>query len=95
MDSSRRDFLNDMAEHMPILKNNQNTYYPRFGFTPQVAFPKTGFCFYSAILVKSKGLCYDRLSKISLASLRYRSARFDDERFNQKIKIATLIKKLE
>ena len=47
MESSRRDSLNDMDEHRPILKNNQNTYYPRFGFTPKrgMAFPKTGFCF--------------------------------------------------
>jgi len=30
-ESSRRDLLNDMAEHIPILKNNKNTYHPRFG----------------------------------------------------------------
>jgi len=31
----------------PILKNNQNTYFPRFGFKPKTgkAFSKTGFCF--------------------------------------------------
>jgi len=47
-ESSRRDLLNDMAEHWDILKNNQNTYYPRFGFTSETgtAIPKTGFCFY-------------------------------------------------
>jgi len=33
MESSRRDLLNDMAEHRPNLKNNQNTYHPSFGFT--------------------------------------------------------------
>jgi len=27
IESSRRDLLNDMAEHRPILKNNQNTHY--------------------------------------------------------------------
>jgi len=27
MESSRRELLNDMAEHTPILKNNQNTHY--------------------------------------------------------------------
>jgi len=27
MESSRRDLVNDMAEHRPILKNNQNTHY--------------------------------------------------------------------
>jgi len=27
MVSSRRDLLNDMAEHMSILKNNQNTHF--------------------------------------------------------------------
>jgi len=43
MESSRRDFLNDMAEHRPILKNNQNTYHTRFGFTPKtgIEFLKT------------------------------------------------------
>ena len=29
MESSRRDVLNDMAEHRPTLKNNQNTSYLR------------------------------------------------------------------
>jgi len=45
--SSRRDLSNDMAEHRPILKNNQNTYYPRFSFTPKtgIAFPKKGVSF--------------------------------------------------
>ena len=33
MESSRRDLLNDMAEHRSIYKNNQNTWYPRFIFT--------------------------------------------------------------
>ena len=34
-----------MAEHRPILKNNQNTCHPRSGFTPKtcIPFPKTGF----------------------------------------------------
>ena len=47
MKSSPRDHLNDVAEHRPMLKNNQNTYYPRFGFTPNtgIAFPKTGIPF--------------------------------------------------
>jgi len=47
MESSRRDLLNDMAERSFILKNNQNTYYARFGFTPKtgIEFPKTGFLF--------------------------------------------------
>jgi len=47
VESSRRDLLNGMAEHMPVLKNNQNTYHPRFGFTPKtgIALPKTGFLF--------------------------------------------------
>jgi len=31
MESSRRDLFNDMAEHGPILKNNQNTYHPVSG----------------------------------------------------------------
>jgi len=42
LESSYRD-LNDMAENRPILKNNQNTYHPQFGFTSKtgMAFPKT------------------------------------------------------
>jgi len=28
----------------PILKNNQNRYHPRVGFTPKI--PKTRYCFY-------------------------------------------------
>ena len=35
MEGSHRDLLKDMAEHRPILKNNQNTYHPRLGFTPK------------------------------------------------------------
>jgi len=47
MGSSRRDLSNDMAKHRFIVKNNENTYHPRFGFKPKtgIAFPKTGFCF--------------------------------------------------
>jgi len=47
MESSRQDLLNDMAEQRSILKTNQNTYYPRFSFTPKtcVSFPKTGVSF--------------------------------------------------
>jgi len=48
MESSRRELLNDVAEHRPILKNNQNTYHTRFGFTPETgtASPKRRFYFY-------------------------------------------------
>jgi len=35
IESSRRDLLNNMIEHRPILKNNQNMYHPNFGFTPR------------------------------------------------------------
>jgi len=47
MESFRRDLSIDMAEHSPILKNNQITYHPRFGFTPKtgIALPKMRFCF--------------------------------------------------
>ena len=63
MDSSHRDPSNDEAEHRPILKNNQNKYHPRFGFTPKtdISFPKTGFCFYcdcSDIITKLISLSY-------------------------------------
>jgi len=52
MESSRRDLWNDMDEHMPFLKNNQNTYHPRFGSTPKsgMAFPKKGGFVFSKIL---------------------------------------------
>jgi len=48
MGSSRlADLLNHVAEHRSTLKNNQNTYEPRFSFTPKtgIAFPKTGVSF--------------------------------------------------
>ena len=38
MESSRQDLLNDIAENNSFLKNNQNTYHPRFGFIPQKVF---------------------------------------------------------
>jgi len=43
MESSRRDLLNNVAEHRYILKINQNTY-PRFGFKPKtgIELPKKG-----------------------------------------------------
>jgi len=52
MESSRRDLSNDMAEHRPILKNNRNTYHPRFVPPPPKkgkVFPKTAFCFYCEV----------------------------------------------
>jgi len=47
MESSRRDLLNDVAEHRSILKNHQNTNHPRFRFTPKtgIAFAETGALF--------------------------------------------------
>jgi len=47
MGSSRRDLFNDMAEHRSILKNYQNTYYPRFSFTPKTGLelPETSVSF--------------------------------------------------
>ena len=43
INSSRRDLLNDMAEHIPILKNNQNTHHPRVGFTLRIgSLPQNG-----------------------------------------------------
>ena len=36
-----------MAEHRSVLKNYENTYYPRFSFTPDtgIAFLETGVLF--------------------------------------------------
>jgi len=47
MESSRRDLLNDMAERTPILKNNQNKYYPvLISYPKQVEHSrKQVFCF--------------------------------------------------
>ena len=47
IESSDGDLLNDMTEHKPILKNNQNTYQPRFGLTPKNRYtiPKNGALF--------------------------------------------------
>jgi len=47
MESSRRDLPNDMAEHRSILKNNQNTFLTRFGFTtkPCIELPETRVLF--------------------------------------------------
>jgi len=41
-ESSGRDLLNGVAEHMSILKNSQNTYYPRFSFTPKTGIQLPG-----------------------------------------------------
>ena len=45
---SRRELPIDVDEHGSILKNHQNTYYPRFSVTPKtgIAFPKTGVLFF-------------------------------------------------
>jgi len=44
MESSRRDLLNDMAEHKPIFKNNQNTNHSVLVSYPKevYGFPKKG-----------------------------------------------------
>jgi len=59
MESSRRDLLNDMAEHRSISENNQNTrstpvlvLYPK-----QVASPKTGVLILLCTL-KNKVYCH-------------------------------------
>jgi len=62
MESSRRYFLNDMAEHWYILENYQNAYHPRLIFTPKTgehSLMKT-FRFYRVccnILLKSPWQC--------------------------------------
>ena len=46
MESSRRDLSNDMAEHWPILKNNQDTTHVLFSRPKQIWYsPKRVFCF--------------------------------------------------
>jgi len=52
---SWRELYIDVAEHMSIFKNNQNTHYPRFSYIPKtgIAFPKTGFSF--LLWAKTKG----------------------------------------
>jgi len=51
MESSRRDLLNDVAEHRSILENNQNAYYPRFSFTPKI-----GIAFFACFVFTVKRL---------------------------------------
>jgi len=48
IESSRRDLLNDKAEHRPSIKNKQNTQHILFDSTPKtgILFLPTGFCFY-------------------------------------------------
>jgi len=43
----RRELFIDVAQHTPILKSNQTTYYPRFSFTPKrgIELPETGVLF--------------------------------------------------
>ena len=51
MESSHRDRLNNMADHRTTLKNDQNTYNPRFIFTLQTRWATKNwhlFCFYCA-----------------------------------------------
>jgi len=70
MESSRRDLLNDVAEHRSSLKNDQNTYYPRFSFTPKtgIAFPKTGVLFF----------CEGKSNRVWLGWVGFRERRFDN-----------------
>jgi len=44
---SRRDLSVDVSEDRSILKNNQNTYYPRFSVIPNtgIRLPETGVLF--------------------------------------------------
>ena len=57
---SRRELSIDVAEHRTILKNNQNSYYPRFSFRSKtgIELPETGVSFLLRIWLFSKiGLC--------------------------------------
>jgi len=57
--SSRRELSIDVADHRATLKNNHNTYYPRFSFTPKpgAAFPKTGVLFLLCSKLKLTTVC--------------------------------------
>jgi len=50
----RRELSIDVAEHWSMLKNYQNTHYPRFSFIPKTSrvFPKTGVLFVLCIICK-------------------------------------------
>jgi len=52
IESFRRGRLNDLAEHRSILNNSQNTYYPRFVFSPNTGKNslKQVFRFYSELI---------------------------------------------
>ena len=50
--SARRELPIDVAEHGSILKNYQNTYYPRFSFTQnRYSIPFNG-CFIFAVYLR-------------------------------------------
>jgi len=46
-----------MAEHRPILKNNQNTHYPRIIFTTKTSkeLPETGVLFFVFTVLWRRG----------------------------------------
>jgi len=55
---SRRERSIDVAERRSILKNYQDTYYPRFSFTPKtgIASPKRVFRFYRVNAIPDLGV---------------------------------------
>jgi len=71
-----------MAEHRPMLKNNQNTYHPHCGFTPKPgrAFPKTGVSFRCLVFtVKRRSAmsvwcCFRLVGRVSGASAAFAAA---------------------
>ena len=71
MGSSCRDLVKDMAKHMPILKNNQNTHYPRFSFTPKPGYsiPQNrvlvSLCLSLAPLGNTWGLAVRRFARLN------------------------------
>jgi len=50
MESSGRNFSNEVAEHRPILKNNQNTAPVLVSYAKQYSLPKNGSFIFTVFL---------------------------------------------
>jgi len=74
MESSRRDLLNDMAEHHSILKNNQNTY-PLIIFTPKTGTLKQMFDYYCLVYLNLLSLHSSWRRKVEHKRWKYSTSR--------------------
>jgi len=77
MESSRRDLLNDMAEHRSTLKNNQNTNYLRCIFTLKTGrsslkqVSKSSAISTLCVVSSSRGVAYTKSDINTLQALKF------------------------